>query len=150
MNNQNWQLSEGDQFAPAAPDSMEHLPSHHTHVAHQPVITATTSRLHFQSMRIGELESEIVRLEKSLKWEENYASRIGTHGPGCHMWGPSHYVCAMNKLAEVSKGPSMYEHVRTLNPHRFSEIWLENIELHIPFDDLVLADMDKRMKEKSQ
>jgi hypothetical protein len=29
MNNQNWQLSEGDQFAPAAPDTLEHLPSHH-------------------------------------------------------------------------------------------------------------------------
>ena len=29
MNNQNWQLNEGDQFAPPVADTLEHLPSFH-------------------------------------------------------------------------------------------------------------------------
>jgi len=84
-----------------------------------------------------------------MKWEENYASRIGTHGPGCHMWGPSHYVCAMNKLEEVSKGNAMYEHVRTLSPHQFEQLCADNIAGKGKFDDLVLADMAKRMRSES-
>jgi hypothetical protein len=178
MNNQNWQLSEGDQFAPAAPDTLEHLPSHHCapavivfdpaidgddikgmlreHLTMSMFVNRETLYAEMNSQRtkaadrIESIEKEITRLEKSLKWEENYASRIGTHGPGCHMWGPSHYVCAMNKLAEVSKGHSMYEHVRTLNALDFLHLHTEAIAGKGKFDDLVLADMEKRMKDKSQ
>lgn len=51
--------------------------------------------------RINALESEIERLNSCLKWEQNRAERIGTHGIGCHAWGPSHYECALRELEEM-------------------------------------------------
>lgn len=42
--------------------------------------------------------AEIERLNSCLKWEQNRAERIGTHGPGCEKWGPAHYECLLRSV----------------------------------------------------
>ena len=51
--------------------------------------------------RITELEAEVERLNKALTYEENRTGRIGTHGPGCHLWGPAHYECLKSELEKL-------------------------------------------------
>lgn len=47
---------------------------------------------------IAERDAEIARLKDALRYEQHYAERIGTHGPGCFAWGPAHYNCAHAEL----------------------------------------------------
>ena len=48
-----------------------------------------------------QLMDEVARLNKALTWEQNRAERIGTHGPGCHLWGPSHYECLLREFQKA-------------------------------------------------
>jgi hypothetical protein len=48
-------------------------------------------------------EKEIERLRTALRYEENRFQRIGTHGPDCWKWGPSHYECALRHTKELEK-----------------------------------------------
>ena len=50
------------------------------------------------SALIEQQSQEIERLNGCLKFEQNYLSRVGTHGPDCYKWGPGHWNCAMQEI----------------------------------------------------
>ena len=52
---------------------------------------------------IEQQAQEIERLNKSLQFEQNYLSRVGTHGPDCYKWGPGHWDCAMQEIERLKE-----------------------------------------------
>lgn len=60
-------------------------------------------------MTEDEKDQEIERLRTALRYEANRFSRIGTHGPDCWKWGPSHYECALRHIKEQAEGWSKHD-----------------------------------------
>jgi hypothetical protein len=56
--------------------------------------------IQYHEATIERQQAEIERLNKALTWEQNRSERLGTHGHGCHTWGPSHYECLLRKFNE--------------------------------------------------
>lgn len=52
--------------------------------------------------------AEIARLNQALKWQQDRADRIGTHGDGCWSWGHKHYECALDAIARLKKDAERY------------------------------------------
>ena len=50
----------------------------------------------------AELGKRVAELERTLKWEENRANRIGAHWPECHLSGPRHYECLLRKFTKAN------------------------------------------------
>ena len=51
--------------------------------------------------RIAKLLNEVVRLNAALQREQDRSERIGTHGPGCHLWGYRHHECLEREYKEA-------------------------------------------------
>ena len=70
-----------------------------------------------------DLRAEVARLTACLRYEQHRAERIGTHGPGCELWGPAHYECAVRALKELESRAD-HAHVLTDDMLRYAMVAL--------------------------
>ena len=62
----------------------------------------------WESVRVEALRAEVARLTACLRYEHHRAECVVTHGPGCELWGPAHYECAVRALKEVEARAERY------------------------------------------
>ena len=66
-----------------------------------PSVKADKAEFDAMRMNYAQALQEIERLQRALRYEENRFGRIGTHGPDCWKWGPSHYECALRHIESI-------------------------------------------------
>jgi hypothetical protein len=78
---------------------------------------------------------EIERLRAALVYEENRFSRIGTHGPDCYKWGPSHYECVMREIERLAESQAREAKLR----EALEKIAMNGINWHASVQDAKAA-----------
>lgn len=120
MNDQNWQLREGDAFAPAAPDSIEHLPSHHC-----AAVLDIKARLRNQAIQCCQLGADhIEALERRLA--ELRAS--GKAIIASEMARTKEVISLRDQLAEAIKDAARIDYIGSEDFHLVCNInafWIE-------------------------